>query len=246
ETYDFVLLMEDMGDVSPVDQLVGSTEAEAFDKIEKIAKLHAMWWGKCKDPENSWIYDFMSPDEMTKLRDFVYTPSLEPAIANFTSFFGTDGAALCRKVGEQYTEIVDKVTPTSTFLHGDYRQDNFIIRAGSDEPVIMDWQISGAGFAVFDVTYFICQSLQTDLRQNIQRPLIERYVACLKENGVTDYTFEQAWNDYRILILFCLIYPITVCGSLDLSNDRGKALAECMLERNLSAVEDLNAGEFLR
>ena len=245
ETYDFVLLMEDLGDVSPVDQLVGSTEAEAFDKIEKIAKLHAFWWGKCDQPENSWMYDFMSPAEMQKLRDFVYMPSLEPAIENFSSFFGNGGADLCRKVGEQYAEIVDKITPAYTFLHGDYRQDNFIIRAGSDEPVIMDWQISGAGIAIFDVTYFICQSLQTDLRQKIQKPLIERYVACLAENGVKDYAFEQAWNDYRGLTLFCLIYPITVCGSLDLGNDRGRALAECMLERNLSAVEDLDSGEFL-
>lgn len=244
-TYDFVLLMEDMGDVSPVDQLIGSTEQEAFDKIDKIAALHALWWGKCKSAENSWMYDFMSVAELTKLRDYVYMPALGPAIEKFSSYFGATGADLCRKVGEQYVELLEKVTPTYTFLHGDYRQDNFIYHAGSQEAVVMDWQISGAGAAIFDVTYFICQSLQTELRQRIQKPLIERYVARLAEHGVKDYGFDLAWNDYRTLVLFCLIYPITVCGTLDLANDRGRALAQCMLERNLSAVEDLDSGALL-
>ena len=245
QTYDLVLLMEDLGDVSPIDQLIGSTEEEAFDKIEKIASLHALWWGKSSLPENSWMYEFMSDPEMEKLRDYVYMPALEPAIEKFASHFGATGADICRKVGEQYAQLLDRVTPTDTFVHGDYRQDNFIYKSDSAEAVIMDWQISGAGKAIFDVTYFICQSLQTDLRQRIQKPLIEHYVACLKRHGVEDYGFDLAWEDYRAFVLFCLVYPITVCGSLDLANDRGRALAECMLERNLSAVEDLDCGSLL-
>lgn len=245
QTYDFVLLMEDLGDVSPVDQLVGSTEEEAFDKIDKIARLHARWWGKCDAPENNWMYDFMSGPELEKLRDYVYMPALEPAIEKFASHFTEANAAICRKVGVQYAQLMTNVTRANTFLHGDYRQDNFIYQSDSREPVIMDWQISGAGVAIFDVTYFICQSLQTELRGKIQVPLIKHYVSCLAAAGVEDYSFDLAWNDYRALVLFCLVYPITVCGTLDLANDRGEALAACMLDRNLSAVEDLACGNLL-
>ena len=42
-----------------------------------------------------------------------------------------------------------------------------------------------------------------------------------------------------------LLAPIFVCGGLDLSNERGRALAENGLRKTLAAVEDLEAGEFL-
>ncbi|MFT4714420.1 MAG: hypothetical protein ACI8W1_002922 [Candidatus Azotimanducaceae bacterium] len=47
------------------------------------------------------------------------------------------------------------------------------------------------------------------------------------------------------MILGCLVYPVTVCGTLDLSNERGYALAECMLTRNLAAIKELNCAELL-
>lgn len=243
-TYDMVLLLEDLGDVSPVDQLVGSTEAEAYDKIERIAKLHAMFWNHTSEPQNAWMYDFMSGQEGIKLRDMVYGPGLEPAIEKFSGHFNAETKQICREVGKRYVELMERISPSYTFLHGDYRQDNFI-NDESGEVVVMDWQISGAGHGMFDVTYFICQSLQSELRRQVEKPLIESYVARLKENGVPDYDFETAWRDYRLLILFCLIYPITVCGSLDTANERGRALGETMLDRNLAAVEDLGCAELL-
>lgn len=92
------------------------------------------------------------------------------------------------------------------------------------------------------MAYLVCQSLCTDLRRELERPLLQAYVKELKTAGVADYDFDQAWQDYR---LFCLIYPITVCGSLDLANPRGRALAECMLDRNLRVIEDLGCAELL-
>ncbi|MEX2327954.1 MAG: phosphotransferase [Pseudomonadales bacterium] len=245
-TYDMILLLEDLGDVSPVDQLVGSTEAEAFDKIDRIAKLHAMYWNRTGDPGNAWMYDFMSVEEGVKLRDLVYGPGLEPAIEKFSSHFNSETKQVCREVGKRYVDLMGLVSPSYTFLHGDYRQDNFIYHNESGEVVIMDWQISGAGHGIFDVTYFICQSLQPELRRQIEKPLIERYVALLKQYGVDDYEFDTAWRDYRLLILFCLIYPITVCGSLDTANERGRMLGATMLDRNLTAVEELGCAEFLK
>jgi thiamine kinase-like enzyme len=191
------------------------------------------------------MYDFMSGQEGIKLRDMVYGPGLEPAIEKFSSHFNAETKQICREVGKRYVDLMERISPSYTFLHGDYRQDNFI-HDEAGEVVIMDWQISGAGHGIFDVTYFICQSLQPELRRQVEKTLIESYVARLKENGVQDYDFETAWRDYRLLILFCLIYPITVCGSLDTANERGRTLGETMLDRNLAAVEDLGCGELLR
>ncbi len=244
-TYDFVLLMEDLGDVSPVDQITGATESEAYEKVGKIAKFHAMFWNKVDQDEYDWMYDFQGPDELVKLRDLVYGPAVEPCIEKFSDHLNDKSEALLRAVGKQYADMMEPLSSNYTFCHGDFRQDNFIYRQGDGESVVMDWQISGKGYPIFDFAYFVCQSLQVDLRREIERELLMHYLETLREEGVTDYDMETAWSDYRVMCLFCLIYPVTVCGSLDLANERGKALAECMLDRNLSVVDDLDCADLL-
>ena len=245
-SYNCVILMEDLGNVSPHDQIVGASEEEAYAAIEKIALMHSRYWGKVSTPDSSWMYDFMSEAEAVNLRDMLYMPSLEPTIEKFADFFTDQQIQLCRTVGERYTECWSlKLSSFETFIHGDYRQDNFIYPDGSLDAIVMDWQISGRGKGIFDVSYFICQSLQPDLRQRIEKDLIKLYVERLREYGVEDYGFDQAFQDYRIMMLGCLVYPVTVCGSLDLANDRGRALAECMLTRNLNAIDELDCASLL-
>jgi len=245
ENYDMVLLLEDLGDVSPIDQITGATEDEAYDKVGKIARLHAMYWNRVDDDEFDWMYDFQGPGELLKLRDSLYQPSLGLCIEKFSDFVHEDSKRILEKVGEQYGELLEPMSPHYSFCHGDFRQDNFIYRKEDNEAIVMDWQISGKGYPMFDVAYFTCQSLQVELRREIERELVMHYLESLREAGINDYTMESAWTDYRILCLFCLIYPVTVCGSLDLANDRGRALAETMLDRNLAVVKDLDCEDFL-
>ena len=246
ENYDCVILMDDLGDVSPNDQLVGASEEEAFSAIERIAAMHALYWEKVRTSENSWMFDVMSDHEAERLKSLLYMPGLAPTIEKFDSFLDAETKKILTKAGEQYTEVwARNMSPQETFIHGDYRQDNFIYSEGSLDAVILDWQISGCGKGIFDLTYFVCQSLKSDVRRRIEKQLVEFYVEKLKEGGVTDYSFEQCWKDYRRMVLGCLVYPVTVCGTLDLANDRGRALAECMLERNLSAIADLGSAELL-
>lgn len=240
DTYDCVILLEDLGDVSPRDQLIGASSDEAFSAVEKIAAMHAKWWDKVSLPEFAWMYDFMSENESARLKELIYMPGLEPAIEKFESLFNEEMKQVCRKVGERYTEFwVSGLTQVDTFIHGDYRQDNMIYQGGSLDAVVMDWQISGKGKGIFDVAYFMCQSLASNLRAEIEEEVLELYVGKLKDSGVQDYGIDQCWQDYKVVILGCLIYPITVCGTLDTANERGRALGEAMLERNLTAISDL-------
>ena len=90
DTYDFVILLEDLGDVSPRDQLIGASSDEAFSAVKKIAEMHARWWGKVSTPKESWMYDFMSIEESVRLKELIYIPGLEPAIEKFESFFNEE------------------------------------------------------------------------------------------------------------------------------------------------------------
>ena len=246
DTYDFVLLLEDLGEVSPNDQLIGASEAEAYAAIELIAIQHARYWQKVRTPTTAWMYDMMGEAGTTILQNALYRPSLEPTLEKFEGFFTPKTRRIAQAVGDRFGEFWGgNVTAQETFVHGDYRQDNMIYPPGSLDAIVMDWQICGVGRSIFDVTYFICQSLQPALRKAIEKPLLQRYVARLKEGGVHTYDFDEVWHDYRVVMLGCLLYPITVCGSLDLSNARGRGLAECMLERNMAAIEELGCEEFI-
>jgi len=246
ETYNCTILMQDLGDVSPNDQIIGATEAEAFAAIEKISAMHGRYWGKVRNPENEWMYDVMGDESSSTLRDLVYMPAVEPCIENFDAFFDDDTRKIVRTVGENFTDYWrNKISPAETFIHGDYRQDNFLYMNSDLNAVVMDWQISGSGRGIFDFTYFVCQSLTSERRLKIEKDLLKTYVEGLSAAGVKDYDYEAALLDYRTMILGCLVYPITVCGSLDLSNERGKALGECMLARNLTAIKELNCAELL-
>lgn len=244
ETYDFVLLMEDLGDVSPRDQLVGASEEEVISAITEAAALHSQWWD-VTDKSHPWMYDMMSTEEAGRLKSLVYAPALEPAIEQFDYLLDPKLTTLLRTVGSRFEECWalgdDK---TDSFLHGDYRQDNMLYSEGRPDALVMDWQICGRGKPIFDLAYFMCQSVATPLREDIEEQMLALYVGRLKDAGI-DYPLEQCREDYRRIILGCLVYPVTVCGSLDLANERGRALAECMLTRNLAAIDKLGSAALL-
>ncbi len=237
ETCDFVLLMDDLGDVSPRDQLEGASAEEVYSGVENVAEMHAIWWGASAE-SHPWMYDMMSTDEATKLRDALYMPALEPTISNFDYVLDNGMSSVLRTVGENFTRFWGADSPDA-FVHGDYRQDNMLYPDGAGKPFIMDWQISGRAKPVFDIAYFMCQSLTPSVRREIEHDVLKFYVSKLGERGV-QYSYDECLEAYRRLILGCLVYPITVCGTLDLANDRGKALAEAMLTRNLEAISDLD------
>ena len=246
DTYDCVILMQDLGDVSPNDQLIGASEAEAFAAIENISDMHGRYWGKVRNAESAWMYDMFGQQSAELLQHGVYMPALEACLEKFDEFFTDETRAILRTVGDNFADYWrNKVSPAETFVHGDYRQDNFLYLGDDLNATIMDWQISGCGRGIFDFAYFVCQSLPSERRLKIEKDLLKTYVDGLAKRRVQDYDFDAAFHDYRAMILGCLVYPVTVCGSLDLANDRGRALAECMLSRNLTAIKELNCAELL-
>ena len=58
-------------------------------------------------------------------------------------------------------------------------------------------------------------------------------------------TFEEGWDLYRQAVLACLFTSVIVTGGLDLSVDRSNELVVEGFKRTLTAIEELNSGEFL-
>lgn len=260
DTYDCVLLLEDLGRVTEVgagdepgiitqnDQIKGSTAEETRHVIKEIALVHARWWNRARQTL-PWAYDIHSKPELENARDLLYVPSLEVVLNNFSQYITEDMKILLKVMGDKFGSIfLDRRSSHETFIHGDYRQDNLITlqNQGQIETAAIDWQLSGVGQGPFDVAYFMCQSVTTDLRRQIEKDIVEYYHQSLLNNGVDNVSFDECWHDYRLWTLFCLVYPILSCGGMDLGNEKNKERSIIMLQRNLAAVDDLECREFVQ
>jgi aminoglycoside phosphotransferase (APT) family kinase protein len=152
------------------------------------------------------------------------------------------------RLGPRMLPILDYVAkPPMTLCHGDLRLDNVFWGSPENDATvtIIDWQISGKARGAYDVGYFMSQSVEPAVRAANEERIVREYHRQLVDAGVSGYGADQCWDDYRLATMFCLVYPVVACGSVDLANERGRELATKMLSRSLSAIRDLKADELL-
>jgi aminoglycoside/choline kinase family phosphotransferase len=154
-----------------------------------------------------------------------------------------------QKLGEKAGEIMQQMAaPPRTIIHGDYRLDNLFFGHEDGRPTlaVADWQIASRGRGVFDVAYFMSGGVPPDVRRAHEMRLLREYHSILTDNGNSgDYDFDECLRDYRTSVVFCLVYPVIGGGSVDMANERGVALWDTWLDRNVAAIEELEAAEML-
>lgn len=235
---EFVLLLEDLVVARAADQIAGCPPADAFHVMDAVAALHSFWWNSPKLDDLGWLrpvnneaykssgqqYAAVWPGFVERYRDRVPAHALEVA------------SRFPEVVEDLFDWIIER-NPT-TIAHTDLRLDNLFFDHVDGSPVtIIDWQLSVRSMGALDVSYFIAESLSPDDRRAHERALLERYHAGLVAGEVTDYSFAQLYDDYRLSLFAQLSIPV-VGSSMDPGNDRGRRLMDAMVERTLIAIED--------
>ncbi|HVM08234.1 MAG TPA: phosphotransferase [Acidimicrobiales bacterium] len=238
---DFVLLMEDFGDRRMVDQVTGVDVDDAKRVVTALARHHAEWWGSDELAASDWAVRVQDPPNPQAL-----VPALRaswPIIeSQFSELLPGPMLAAAQRMPDHVVSLMEQLSqPPLTLLHGDSRLDNFFF---TDTVAVVDWQICGLGRGPYDIAYFLSQSMRPELRKEHERGLLEQYHRTLVDNGVTDYSFDDCWTDYRKAVLFVSVYPLNA-GSVDLVNERAVELFRMMLSRSSQAILDLDALEFL-
>jgi hypothetical protein len=245
-TIRYVVLMEDLGELRLGDQVKGATADECRLLITQMAKLHARWWGSKDLDALDWIPPINSPT--IKLAALAYAQAFEPFMQKFGDHLTGQQRAFAADYLPKMNPMQDHfATEPNTLCHGDLRLDNVFWGSPDDSsPVtLIDWQIALKSKGSYDVAYFMSQSVEPEIRAAHEENLLKDYHRLLEEHGVTGYSFDQCWDDYRASVMGCLNYPLVAGGSVDLANERGLELATKMLDRSLSAIMDLKAYENL-
>ncbi len=243
----FAIVLEDLSAYRTGDQVTGATLPEAEAAIDELAKMHASFWNKLEDGHAAWLPRAANSDNATNMAG--------GSAAGWDATVSTFGEHIpqhLRDAKDAYVAAIPRLQEhldqaPRTLVHGDFRMDNLFFAEHPDHHpmTFVDWQGPMLGKGMFDVSYFLGQSTQVDVRRAHEQQLIERYVTGLSNAGVTDYDFATAWQDYRVGLLYIWVWATVIAGTLDAENERGNAWMVEMIKRNVAAIDDLDLLELL-
>jgi hypothetical protein len=235
---DFTIAMEDISHYRPMNQLDGVSLEDAKTLLNVLADFHASWWGSAHlDTMSSYFQPLDNPTYNAVL------PMLWQGGWPIVEQHGMDVVPeSVARIGGIWAEKVpwmlsNLMSPT-TMCHGDYRADNLMFDGA--QPVAIDFQLIGTGSGMYDVGYFISQSITAAERSGHDRELVNGYLDRLESHGIS-VDRDEMWRQFLISICFCVTYGVTTFQGYADQNERGQQLIKEMLGRSLRTVADNNA-----
>jgi len=206
-----IFLLEDLSDTHfqtewPVPPTLELCEVA----IDCLASFHAFWWN--------------DPRLETEFRQKVtkgnyWTGRLNEAINKLPAFLDFIGDRLSAERKRIYEKVLassyqhwmpDSTRNGKTFLHGDIHFWNFLFPKdpSKNEIRIFDWNSWDIGKGTNDLAYMMGLHWYPDLRQRSEQILLKRYHNNLLDQGVSDYSWDDCWLDYRESCIMNLFIPV--------------------------------------
>ncbi len=246
ETYEFVLVMEDLAPAISGDQVAGLSLDQARLALEEIAALHAGWWNR---PELAELAGAIQPFGEglwigTGARHAAAWPAFEPFVAERAS---PDLLRIGERMGDAIEPMmVDMARGSRSLCHGDFRADNLMFGPGGRAAlVVVDWQAPLQARGAFDVGHLMSMSVTTALRRAHEAALLHGYHDRLTAAGVTDYPYDAFSHDYRRGLLIGFTYVVQAGPAADFAHPRALALFDSAVRRLDAAVQDHGLVEFV-
>jgi len=239
QSHRFVLVLEDLTGCRMGDQLAGADRADAERVVRLLAGLHGATW-------NRRLEGVISHDFPAQSRGMAagFRSGWPAVLERFPDLVPDTARARARRLEERIPDLIRQLTETEQCLvHADVRLDNVLFDGGNT--VLVDWQSVCISSGEQDLAYFLTQSLSDEVWDRHADTLIRLYHATLTEHGVTGHSLARCRERFRIASVYLLSWAVVIAGTLDMGNDRGRALARALLGRALRAVEDLRAFELL-
>jgi hypothetical protein len=151
------------------------------------------------------------------------------------------------KMAAHIPELLDVLaSPPCTIIHMDFRLPNLFFAGpeGGVDFAVVDWQPYSRARGLYDVGYFLAQSLPTAQRRRLQDEVVHLYHDTLLAHGVKDYSWEQCWHDYRLGVMYTFLYSVGTVA-VDLGGETGLAYQKAITQRHIAAVDELRTGDVI-
>ena len=241
---DHVLVLQDLSHLRVGDQAEGVSEKDGHAAMRAAARLHARYWENDALQSIDWMP--MANSEGMKIGREVYGASLPGFLQVFEHAVEPDMVPIMERFGDNVHQLLDRIAAMpNTVAHFDYRLDNLFFDDSSDTVWMIDFQTSSKGGGAYDIGYFMSQSVPVDVRRRHEDALLHSYHDELVSLGVSGYTYDQFFQDYRVGVLYGWIIPVYAVGTLDSSSERAMKLWTEVIIRAQAAMRDHNVHELM-
>jgi Phosphotransferase enzyme family len=212
DDHDYVMVLEDLAAAgcrfpSAEDPDI---EARALDIVEQLAALHAPFW---------------ESDRFDAGRDLAWLAErgtrgggggrkfIKLAVDTIGNRFGEE----FRRIADVYLSRAPDIVQLwrageGTLVHGDSHIGNlFVDVSAGDRTGFLDWAVVCRAPGIRDVSYVLCNSVPVDVRERIERRLIDRYCKILDGHGV-ELAPEVAWDQHRLHALYSWVSATSTAG----------------------------------
>jgi hypothetical protein len=239
----FTLLLQDLAPAEQGDQIAGCTPQQALRAVENVAGLHAPRWSdrSLLDVDGLSLAAEADADLLTTL----FTDAVDTVLTMLGGLVASQDAQTLRSIAPYGGRWSLAHPDRFSLVHGDYRLDNLLFHEDGRVWAV-DWQTLALGLPARDVAFVVSSGLTIEDRRNHERTIVEAYRRRLVDLGVSGYSSEQCWEDYRLSLLQTLLIAVFGCAYSSVRTDRGDRMFAAMIARGGQAVRDLDAMDLLR
>jgi len=237
------ILMEDLTETHSQPAENNSPSAEmSWLAVEALARAHAACWNCCSLRngigelfDECWLAEFIANLE-SSTRDFI----------------ARSGVVLTDEQRKAYSLMLlnaDRIwgrllNPTGlTITHGDCHWWNFQFPndADSESVRIIDWQLWHVDLGARDLAFLLALGGFAEPRPELESELLRAYHGTLVASGVSNYSWEKLWDDYRWSAIRNLNIPVIFW-----SQGKHESTWQTALGRAFDSYARLDCGELLR
>jgi aminoglycoside/choline kinase family phosphotransferase len=238
----FVVLLEDLGPATTLEQIGGCTADQASLALGQAAALHGSSWRRDYLGE-----DWLPAEPVWGMLGAAIPEVTAPWLDRFGEYLDAEHVSAVTSLAADVGTWLETLRNHRTLWHGDFRLDNLLFdaRGGSVPVAVVDWQSVATAPGVIDVSYFLGNSMTEADRAVHERDLVTEYHDRLIAYGVQNYSFEECWREYRAHALFGLVLTIPVSMSVQ-TTERGDAMFGAMARRAAEQIIANDSFEALR
>ena len=240
------LLLADLSDTHEPAYELQPTLAHGQALVEALAALHAHWWGsELLQQANAAL------PNAAHLRQFVEVG--QAGIPHVNAVFGPELKThwpdlIVKLFAELPAKLAARAQDTTQFtlLHGDPNPGNLLVPKVGERPLYLidqqpfDWSITTWAGA-FDLAYVMALYWPIETRRELERPLLRHYLQTITQRGVTGYSWQQLYEDYRLCV--ALMVPVAVEYMRDGGDPDWNWFRYGLVSRTLTAYDDLYNGD---
>jgi hypothetical protein len=208
-----------------------------------LAAMHARWWGASRlATVGRPIHDAAHVQRFVDIA----APGVRHVLGHCTTELAAHWPDLIRQIIARHpTAMIDRTRNPEGFtvIHGDPGCTNILVPREGHRPIYLidrqpfDWSLT-TWLGIYDLVYATVLDWPVADRRRLEQPLLRRYHDQLVSHGVSTYSWDQLWADYRLTV------PMGVYIAVEYSrggpNAKSKSVWMRYLQRTLTACDDLD------